>query len=355
MENAGEWEKSLVINELVQGQEFVKQLQMHLDPSSPAELRELLLGRILSSITKALSMLKSNDSEGDPQLTGPTTNTDSPHSISGSPRSENSDRDCKDQERRDISKKRKMLPKWTEQVRICSGAGLEGPLDDGYSWRKYGQKDILGANFPRSYYRCTHRNVQGCLATKQVQRSDEDPAIFEVTYRGTHTCIQAAHLMHASSRKQEQQEHRQHQQQPQQVLLNFRSGLKVKTEDMESQKLNPSSFSFPSTTSITNNNYSDNTVKPENNIFSPAALESHFMGSFSPTFISPATSESNFFSVSPCRMSSYGGGPNLQTSESDLTEIISAATSASNSSLVDLDFRTLDDPDFPFDASNFFS
>jgi len=34
-------------------------------------------------------------------------------------------------------------------VKDCSGTGLEGPLDDGYSWRKYGQKDILGANFPR--------------------------------------------------------------------------------------------------------------------------------------------------------------------------------------------------------------
>jgi len=34
-------------------------------------------------------------------------------------------------------------------VKVCPGTGLEGPLDDGHSWRKYGQKDILGANFPR--------------------------------------------------------------------------------------------------------------------------------------------------------------------------------------------------------------
>ncbi|GER34332.1 WRKY transcription factor [Striga asiatica] len=38
------------------------------------------------------------------------------------------------------------------------------------------------------YYRCTHRNGQGCLATKQVQRSDEDPTVFEITYRRKHTC-----------------------------------------------------------------------------------------------------------------------------------------------------------------------
>ena len=42
-----------------------------------------------------------------------------------------------------------MLPKWTEKVRISPERGLEGPQDDVYSWRKYGQKDILGAKFPR--------------------------------------------------------------------------------------------------------------------------------------------------------------------------------------------------------------
>lgn len=44
---------------------------------------------------------------------------------------------------------RKMLPKWTEKVRISPERGLEGPQDDVFSWRKYGQKDILGAKFPR--------------------------------------------------------------------------------------------------------------------------------------------------------------------------------------------------------------
>lgn len=43
-----------------------------------------------------------------------------------------------------------MMPRWMDQVRVSSGTGLEGPQDDGYSWRKYGQKDILGAKYPRS-------------------------------------------------------------------------------------------------------------------------------------------------------------------------------------------------------------
>jgi hypothetical protein len=41
------------------------------------------------------------------------------------------------------------VPKWTEQVKVYSGTEAEGSVEDGYSWRKYGQKDILGAKFPR--------------------------------------------------------------------------------------------------------------------------------------------------------------------------------------------------------------
>ncbi|KAI3470971.1 hypothetical protein Pfo_027634 [Paulownia fortunei] len=62
------------------------------------------------------------------------------------------------------------------------------PPDDGYTWRKYGQKEILGTKYPRSYYRCTHQKFYDCPAKKQVQRLDLDPSTFEVTYRGSHTC-----------------------------------------------------------------------------------------------------------------------------------------------------------------------
>jgi len=44
---------------------------------------------------------------------------------------------------------RKTTPRWTDHVRVSPENGLEGPHDDGYSWRKYGQKDILGAKYPR--------------------------------------------------------------------------------------------------------------------------------------------------------------------------------------------------------------
>ena len=43
------------------------------------------------------------------------------------------------------------MEKRKQQVRVSSprgGAG-ENPVDDGHSWRKYGQKEILGAKHPR--------------------------------------------------------------------------------------------------------------------------------------------------------------------------------------------------------------
>ncbi|KAM1731237.1 hypothetical protein ACFX11_017147 [Malus domestica] len=60
--------------------------------------------------------------------------------------------------------------------------------EDGYSWCKYGQKDVLGSSHPRSYYRCTYRFTQGCRATKQVERDPDDPAMLTVTYKGVHVC-----------------------------------------------------------------------------------------------------------------------------------------------------------------------
>lgn len=40
----------------------------------------------------------------------------------------------------------------------------------------------------RSYYRCTRKHDQGCKATKQVQRIEENPDMYQITYIGFHTC-----------------------------------------------------------------------------------------------------------------------------------------------------------------------
>ncbi|KAI3812405.1 hypothetical protein L1987_17113 [Smallanthus sonchifolius] len=57
-------------------------------------------------------------------------------------------------------------------------------LDDGYRWRKYGQKAVKNNRFPRNYYRCTH---QGCNVKKQVQRLSNDDGVVVTTYEGVHS------------------------------------------------------------------------------------------------------------------------------------------------------------------------
>lgn len=54
--------------------------------------------------------------------------------------------------------------------------------DDGYTWRKYGQKQVKGSEYPRSYYKCTHLK---CPVKKKVERS-YDGQIAEIVYRGEH-------------------------------------------------------------------------------------------------------------------------------------------------------------------------
>ncbi|KAJ6811878.1 WRKY transcription factor SUSIBA2-like [Iris pallida] len=61
-------------------------------------------------------------------------------------------------------------------------AVVEKSSEDGYNWRKYGQKLVKGSEFPRSYYKCTHPN---CQMKKQLERS-HDGQITEIIYKGRH-------------------------------------------------------------------------------------------------------------------------------------------------------------------------
>ena len=54
--------------------------------------------------------------------------------------------------------------------------------DDGYKWRKYGQKLVKGNEYPRSYYKCT---CVGCNARKWVEQS-RAREIPKIKYDGKH-------------------------------------------------------------------------------------------------------------------------------------------------------------------------
>ncbi|KAL7132729.1 hypothetical protein ABFS83_12G093400 [Erythranthe nasuta] len=56
-------------------------------------------------------------------------------------------------------------------------------LEDGYRWRKYGQKAVKNSPFPRSYYRCTNSK---CTVKKRIERSSDDPSVVITTYEGQH-------------------------------------------------------------------------------------------------------------------------------------------------------------------------
>lgn len=334
-----------LIDKLLQGLELARQLQIYLNVSSSSnETREILIQKIISTFEKALEMVNRkrhvNMGESSHQQYPSASGTlairisDSPP-LSCSPRSEDSDRDFNRDH--NASRKRNTLAiRWTKHIRVEPGMAVEGPLDDGYSWRKYGQKDILGAVHPRGYYRCSHRNVLGCLATKQVQRSDEDPAIFEITYRGNHTCTIASNVVGPTLTNPFQTQETNivntnpqslDQQKPpnEQLLNNLRTGLRVQTENLDF--LNQSFVPF------------------ENHV-----LESSFAENFnSPSYVSPANSGISHFSMSP----TPSVFPNMAS------EIIPPATSAANTPTASMEFPfdqfEFDGQNFTFHNSRFFS
>ncbi|CAH8369371.1 unnamed protein product [Eruca vesicaria subsp. sativa] len=64
-------------------------------------------------------------------------------------------------------------------------------LDDGYRWRKYGQKVVKNTQHPRSYYRCTQDK---CRVKKRVERLADDPRMVITTYEGRHLHSPSNHL-----------------------------------------------------------------------------------------------------------------------------------------------------------------
>ncbi|KAM1025151.1 hypothetical protein ACFX13_039056 [Malus domestica] len=350
MDSGKSWEQKSLVNEIIEGMELAKQLRLCLNAKSSADTKQFLVQRILSSYEKALLMLKCGGSPQSP-IRAIASAPESLMSANEGPCCVDNNRSLQDhQDLTAVSKKRKEMAKWTEHVtRVISENGIEGPHEDGHSWRKYGQKDILGAKHPRSYYRCTYRNTQSCWATKQVQRSDEDPTVFEITYKGKHTCSHGGSSVPPppSPEKQERKRHNHNntyqQQQSQGNQMSFPTNLRVNTENLDDRENTASPFSF--------------TSSPFGSISDDAFLSSmlddqSLFDHFNQSLLSPAAGGSNYYFELPSQMRNIAG--NEQRSESD---IISANNSSTNSPIPDMDFSLEPvelDPYFPFDSPGFF-
>ncbi|KAJ0228718.1 WRKY transcription factor 25 [Hirschfeldia incana] len=68
------------------------------------------------------------------------------------------------------------------QVKAPSYMVVSRNSDDGYGWRKYGQKQMKKSENPRSYFKCTYPN---CVSKKIVETAS-DGQVTEIIYKGGH-------------------------------------------------------------------------------------------------------------------------------------------------------------------------
>nr|QGQ64043.1 WRKY transcription factor 20 [Santalum album] len=66
---------------------------------------------------------------------------------------------------------------------VVHAASDVGISEDGYRWRKYGQKMVKGNPHPRNYYRCTSA---GCPVRKHTETAADNASAVTITYKGIH-------------------------------------------------------------------------------------------------------------------------------------------------------------------------
>ncbi|KAM3274876.1 hypothetical protein ACQJBY_043710 [Aegilops geniculata] len=333
-ENGG---SRLVVTELGYIKELVRQLDVNLG-GCPDHCKRLA-AQIFAVTERSIDMIRSGHFEcrkrsaagldSPPFLATPSPLSD----VSGMPFHNN--------------KKRKTMEKRKHQVRVSSEGGVaETPVDDGHSWRKYGQKDILGAKHPRGYYRCTHRKSQGCAATKQVQRADEDPALFDVIYHGEHTCVHKT-VAAAAAMVQPAEENPD----ARRLLQDLSTSLTVNTEGFTATAGHQG---CSTTTSFCFSSQAASALTPQGHYpFSmPSTPENCFgQGASLSTSLepSPVTSDSNRFSMSPFQAE--------WRARSEYDEVVSALVAAGTmpALAMEMEENAFSMDEFEFDVSCFFA
>ncbi|KAI3751187.1 hypothetical protein L2E82_22234 [Cichorium intybus] len=182
MEETASSNKKILIEELIKGRDSTKKLQnllrQKIDDDGSVSADDLVM-KILGSFSDSLSVLSACASG----VLCPIPVSKYVSSACSDDRTCDSGESEKKpapvvKDRRGCYKRRK-----TEDSRVK----VVDTIEDGYAWRKYGQKEILNAKFPRCYFRCTHKN-EGCKALKQVQQLEDGSQMFHITYFGHHTC-----------------------------------------------------------------------------------------------------------------------------------------------------------------------
>jgi hypothetical protein len=161
---------SLVSELMVQGRQSAAVLEALLQDASPTEhagIRELA-AEILRCCDRALAALHGR--------------VDGADSVAPAGRKRKSD------EAAQIRRDKRSRASAGDAPTVAKRVEKKRTAEDGFIWRKYGQKEILNSKHPRLYFRCTYRDDSGCKATRQVQMSEEDPSLYVITYFGHHTC-----------------------------------------------------------------------------------------------------------------------------------------------------------------------
>jgi len=157
-----------VMDDLAKGQEFATQLQGLLRDSPKAgHIMDQILHTFSRAIHAAKAAAAASASAGESEVTDGASSGGKRKSTAG-------------------GGQRKACRTRTQDSSVVT-KNMKS-LDDGQTWRKYGQKEIQNSKHSKAYFRCTHKYDQLCMARRQAQRCDDDPDTFRVTYIGVHTC-----------------------------------------------------------------------------------------------------------------------------------------------------------------------
>ncbi|CAD6258692.1 unnamed protein product [Miscanthus lutarioriparius] len=184
------------VYELIKVQQPLLLLHSQQPPPSTTQLAQSLLSKALRALNVALSVMKQQQqpAAGPPAVTPISVVKAKPHQFSPpSPASADTQAAIVPSTATRGAKRRSSVAMdGKKKIKSSSWATVTAvPYDDGYEWRKYGEKKINGTLFTRSYFRCTYKGDAGCQATKHVQQVDnnsDDPPMFHVTYNNDHTC-----------------------------------------------------------------------------------------------------------------------------------------------------------------------